>query len=558
MIRRNFTAEGAEIPEGRGTFTRDCGKTFTWMSKIRRMGGDLLMFQSRILSILCIHVLFRQILIFAALLTGLLLPLPARSLDLDKALRLARANAVELAEIEADLQRARAEASIVFGAYDSGLFGNTRWLQDSSEQVSTFAGDRRDQTQGEFGFRKLLPTATLLQTSVKHLRDYTKYPPAPEPDPTAPPGTGALAFDVSQFQSFNPAYATRLEVLVKQPLWRNRFGRELDLQEELASLGILEPTYRRRIVLQAVQAETEGMYWTLAALEARLNLMEDLLRASRRFAGLMARRTEFGRADQVDVASAESAVVVQEGAVLELKLAAEDVRKRLAIRLADGSDLKIPPHVLERGALPAASTDPHEARKLAREQRADLGLILESLRPVRVQEKLAREEGRPSLSFVGSVASNGLEDGAAASAPDAFNDGNHLTYLVGLELDVNLGRTASREKLRAASARMASLEARARVLRRDIDRDIDLAFQALDAARQRIEQADRNVAGLQAKRDAEQKKFLQARSEEIAVLRYDMEITAAKVDRVSALQEIRQTEARIRHALHAYASEENP
>lgn len=123
---------------------------------------------------------------------------------------------------------------------------------------------------------------------------------------------------------------------------------------------------------------------------------------------------------------------------------------------------------------------------------------------------------------------------------------------MGLELEVGLSHTAPRARREAAAAQLAALSARAREIERDARREIELAFQALDGARKKLEQANRHVRTLTEKRDAERAKFLQARSEEVAVLRYDMEIVGARMARVATLQEARQAEARLRLALHAY------
>lgn len=502
-------------------------------------------------------------------------PAHASALDLVEALRMARERAVELVEPQARLEGARAETRAVHGLYDPTLFGQTQWGQDKTEQTSIFAGDRRDQAFAEVGVRKLLPSGTALQTRLVHQRDYILFP---EPQiPTPPPAGGdagggetpaasaegagsqggaaaaaaaVVPFDPAKFQSFNPAYQTRLEVLVRQPLWRNRMGREFRLQEDLAASGEIEPAYARRLAEQGVQAETEQLYWTLAGLGARLDLARQLLEKSRRFASLMEDRRAIGRADRVDVVAAEAAVVAQEGMVLDLEVAAQDVRRRLVVRLAltENESLAVTPAALETAPFPPPASAPAEAAARALSGRLDLALIEASRQPLLLQQRLADEQTRPSLNVFGSGTTNGLEKGLGSSLTDVTHPG----YAVGLELEVGLSHTAPRARREAAAAQLAALSARAREIERDARREIELAFQALDGARKKLEQANRHVRTLTEKRDAERAKFLQARSEEVAVLRYDMEIVGARMARVATLQEARQAEARLRLALHAY------
>src|SRR5690606_22774200 len=109
---------------------------------------------------------------------------------------------------------------------------------------------------------------------------------------------------------------------------------------------------------------------------------------------------------------------------------------------------------------------------------------------LRTQQDLAREQGRPEVAVFGSLASSGLEGSFGRSVPDAVDDGDHLTWVVGVEAQINLERTAPRAQDEAAVARMAALDAQRDVILRDVGREIELAFQALDGARRRLAQVE--------------------------------------------------------------------
>ncbi|MBI2058588.1 MAG: TolC family protein [Nitrospirae bacterium] len=506
------------------------------------------------------------------------------ALDLEEALREARKNAVEIEEPQAELERAKADVRGVRAMYDWTLFGNSRWAQDRSEQASAFAGDRRDQAVGEFGARRLLPSATFFQASVKHQRDFTKFPAISAvagadipgggggatdsalPTDAAAAGNGAGSvssqappiLDPSKFQTFNPAYGTRADFIIKQPLWRNWLGRELRLQEEVAGIGTVQPEYDRRIRLIAVQAETEQLFWALAGLEAHIGLTQTLLDKSRRFADLMRKRTALGRSDEVDVATADAAVIAMEGNLLNLETAADDVRHRLAIRLGssmDFADIRTPSESLTRTPLASPAGSSKEAKDSALKTRQDLALIAAMRRSLGSHTALANEQQKPGVSLIGSMATSGLEGDAAPSLGDSVDDPRHLTYFVGLEFEMNLDRTGPRSKRESVSAQIAALSARARTIERDANREIELAFQALDSAARKKELAERHIRILEEKVRAEREKFQQARSEEVVVLRYEMEVLGAEADRITALREAREAEARLRLALHAYPTE---
>ncbi|MCL4748471.1 MAG: TolC family protein, partial [Burkholderiaceae bacterium] len=185
----------------------------------------------------------------------------------------------------------------------------------------------------------------------------------------------------------------------------------------------------------------------------------------------------------------------------------------------------------------------------------DLALIEASRAPLRTQQELAREQARPDVAVFGSLGTNGLEGSMGRSIPDSADDVNHLTWVIGVAAEVNLGKTASRSQDEAAAARLAALDAQRAVILRDVAREIDLAFQALDGARRRLEQAKRQRDALIRKRNLAQAQFRQARTEEIAILGYDIEVDNVEMERIDALQAAREAEARLRLALHAYPEE---
>lgn len=493
-------------------------------------------------------------LLIPALALAVFAPRSAAADALEALLADARRAALELAETEAALREAEAQSAGALAAYDLVLFGNARYVDDKSETSSALAGDRRSQLTGDVGVRKLLPSSTLLQATLSHQRDYTDYPP-PTPQPPAVPGMPpSPGFDVSSFQSFNPGYTTKLEFLARQPLWRNFLGRELQLQQDLAAAGTIAPAYQARLQLQGVQAETEQLAWALAALDARIVLMNDLIRLSRRFAELMEGRRNLGRGDDLDVASAAAALVAREGALLQLELAREDLQRRLAVRTGRPID-KLPILAFDRPSAVLPATDAAAARAWAAANRLDLALIEASRAPLRTQQALAREQSRPDVAVFGSLGTSGLEGSAGRSLPDAVDDAGHLTWVIGLSAEVNLGRTATRAQDEAAAARLAALDAQRAVILRDVSREIDLALQARDGARRRLEQIERQRAAMIRKRDLARAQFRQARTEEIAILSYEIEVDNVEMERVDALLAAREADARLRLALHAYPGE---
>ena len=474
------------------------------------------------------------------------------ALELDRVLAAARSKTLERLRLDAELAAVRADVGLAEAPHDTILFGNLFWQQDRSESAVIFNGDRRDKLLGEVGVRKVLPTATQLEAKLTQSRDYTDYPPA----------NPAGGFDVSTIQSYNPARETKVEVMLVQPLWRNWLGREFEQQRRLLTSGIVPAELNLQLQEQMVQAEIEQTYWNLAEVEAQLRLTERLIGLSVRFAAHMRERIKYGRADQVDLAGAEAQVVAQEGRFLDLYAIAEHYRRRLRMALDPAAPMPadvtaptpvgVPVGVLTRGGLGRAAATPEAAYELALQQRLDLRLLDEQRAPLRAQIDLAKEKNKPSLNAFAGLGTNGLEGRYDRATVDAFDDGKHLSYKLGLAAEVNLQKSELGAREQQTAAQLAVLDARAEAARANARQEVEFAFSGFEQARRKRIQALRAIDSLQVKRDAEYRKFVQARSEEIAVLSYDIEVLAAEADVIAADKLERDSEVRLRTALHAY------
>ncbi|RMF17661.1 MAG: TolC family protein [Candidatus Dadabacteria bacterium] len=491
---------------------------------------------------------------FAADHTALREALRPYQVSLTEALAAARSNAFELDEADTQLRQAEAQRDAVDGLFDPSLYGKTLWRQDRSETESAFAGRRRDAFQFELGTRKIFPTATAIEAKLVHDRSFVDYPP---------PVSGS--FDVSTFQTANPAYTTELQVSLRQPLWRNWLGREFDLQRELASAGILPAKIQTDLARQLAQARTEQAYWDLAELEARQALIKELIAKSRRFADLMKERVRYGRADHVDVADADANVVRQEGALVDLVFTAQYVRRLLRFSMnprqglpeqIDGpAKVILADDALYHQPLPLPVSGAEEAYAYAISHRVDLRLLDAQREPLVAQLDLIQEQNRPDLGLFATLGTNGLETTFGKSLIDPINDGRHLTYTIGLDANIVFRQRQRKAQEQEIAAKLAALDVQRQKILSDIRQQIEYAWAAFAAARQKEAHAHRAIETLRAKREAEYRKFLQARSEEIVVLSYDMEVLSATGDLIAAAKLARDGEVRLRTALHGYPTE---
>jgi outer membrane protein TolC len=283
--------------------------------------------------------------------------------------------------------------------------------------------------------------------------------------------------------------------------------------------------------------------------------MEKLVKLSKKFSRLMKKREKMGRADQVDVASSQAQLVSQEGALLNLKIVKELLEQQITFQLYGNNKQKrnlITTPSLSRSPLSLPASSLEKSLKLATQKRLDLIMLRALLSPSKKAVELAHEQAKPNLSVFAIAAGNGLKDKASDAFTDA-SDGKNSTITYGLSLDVKFGDSQARAKSLSSQYKIKQTEARISQLTQDIYRDLSMAWLEKSTGVQQNIQANNHISSLKSQRKAEYRKFKQARSGEIGVVRYDMEILSAENERINALENTRLAEAKLRHICHAYS-----
>ncbi len=293
-----------------------------------------------------------------------------------------------------------------------------------------------------------------------------------------------------------PSYYGELETLsqgevrggVNVPLWRNgptdRRRATLwraEAGRRVAELGVAQ---QRLEIMRAASVR----YWDWVAAGRRFAVARDLLAlAVTRDVALGARvergdlpafeRNDNARAilqRQAQLVSAERAL---EGAALELSL---------FLRRADGS-----PDVPDPGRLPPGLPEPapfgparHEAVEAAVRRRPELGR-LEALRAQsEIELRWAKNQRMPALDAQ-AVVSRDVGNGSPTLRPTAFE--------AAVLLDVPLQTRVAQGRIDAAGAQIARVDAQRAFARERIAVEVRDALIAIDAARQRVEVARREV-----------------------------------------------------------------
>jgi len=467
----------------------------------------------------------------------------AQMLTLEDTLKLARENAPELEEYDFDRDQAEFEISAIDGLFDPTIFGSSQIASDKTEGQNSFTGDERRNLNSQVGIRKLYNTGTSTQLSYGYDRIDIDFAPLP-------PGTPNVGG-----QKYNPGITNKIEALVSQPLLRNFNGREIDLQKEAAATGSKAPLNMKKLHMQAIQLEVEQLYLTASRLKQQISLTEALIKKTERFSKLVHQRTTIGRADQVDVATAESAVVAQEGRLLSLKIALDETLMKLGDKIGnDITESAIRQNIGAKTLLPLPPSIDGKELAFALENRFDLKNLADAKTSFMAQSNLMREQDRPTLNAFVSAARVGLDNSYSESF-NKLHEKNHSQLAIGLKFEMNLGSTGFSNKNAALLARVKKIEAQERTIASDVKRKIRLARLALSSSRKQALQAEKHIKTLKRQEAAERKKFLEARTDEIGAVRFEIEALSAESSLIEANYIARTAEANIRFALHAYPTE---
>ena len=483
-------------------------------------------------------------------------PLVADTYTLEQALLLARKHSLKTLEWQALTNKIKAKSEGFEGAFDTTIYANAQNSADRSKSLQPTSGDSRDLTTVQIGAKKLFGSGTSIDMNIESQRQNINYPEIAT-DPNNPAAAAQAQASASSLQvNPNPNFQNKISLTISQSLWKNFGAREVDLQKKIALSQSIAPYYTGKIFEQIIQAETEQLFWTLQKLNDQITVAQNLVKKSNRFSTLMKRRISMGRADEVDMASAESQSVFHEGNLLNLEIAAEEIREKIAYRISPNDpdfSLKIKANLTSPPlALPAKTRA--AAKKQGIETRLDIQQISKQIPAVQAEKDLAVEQGKPEINLWGNLSANGIAEKNSEANKD-LKDFKQRAVTIGVSFSMPIGNTASTTGVQAAGFASQKLGFQKEIIARDFRQEIDRAFTNLESANKRRLQSEKNIYSLERQLKEERKKFDQARSEEIASIRFEMEVLAAKSNVIEAHYMARISESQIRLALHNYPTE---
>ena len=417
-------------------------------------------------------------------------------LTLDEAIQTALGNnfAYRIASIDPEI--ARNQFTGAEAAFDAEIFATGQVSQ--SERTLTFdnnVGTSSDRRAWQAGVRKRL----IYGTSV-----------------TARTNLDRNAGNAADFTS-SLSQEADLSISVRQPLMRG-FGREVNAAGiERARAGFEASVESYRDTVQAIIADVEVAYWSLARWQEQLELNQSNLEVAEALLNEARERERVGMVTHIEVLQAEASRAQRLEEIIATRRSLGDAYDNLLTAMGVLPDVSSagtdPEHTVE--SLPETGRDVPEFASLwnlALERDPVLAAQEAVMQQRRLDELTARSATRPNLDLVLSGAYTGLDSELARDAYEsAFNRDGHY-WSVGLEFSMPWGLRQEKADLRTATQRLEQEDIRFAELRQSLFREVRATYRNLNAVRQSLEAARLTVELQEATFEREKSKYEQGLS----------------------------------------------
>jgi len=336
-------------------------------------------------------------------------------------------------------------------------------------------------------------------------------------------------------------YSSIFRISASQPLLNNAWGALNRFRTEAAEYRYVAASARYEQTRQAVAGLVYALYWEAYAAEKRFETNERALAWSRSLIEVNRQRVADNLMDATELLAAEAALATREVDVLSAAAHRDRSREMLLDVIGlqpllwDETRLHYPAEHVEVEKT-VMNLEAFVAEALS--MRSDLA-ALESERIAALREvELSRQSTRPNLS-VG--ASYGIGS-AGETSNDQWGTDRQL-WMVGVQFEMPLERTADKSRLRQAERQVEIWESRYTHAARQVEMEIRDGMRRLATAREQV-RATRKAHDLhEAKWQEESRKLSQGRSNTQLVIRYQEDLEHAEAAMVTAWASYEQAQA---------------
>ena len=382
-------------------------------------------------------------------------------------------------------------------------------------------------------------------------------------------GSFSLSVDASRydsnqrFQTINPRYEGTVMFKLVQPLLR-------DMGDRLSRKNIIIASHNRNISVNELKTalletvyRVEELYWNLVFAERNLEVKKKSLQLAENLMTKNRKMVELGLLAEIEILTAETEVASRQADILAAQALLLNTSDELLSLMNEKNEFII--RTTDEPRTDVLAIDVDESLSLALTNRPDLLNAGINLRSKDLEMTYARNQLLPALNLNMQYWSPGISGNRLryrddnpltgdviaiipGASGDALEEALNLKYrnwAVYLSLDVPLNSifyhgayTAARMDLREATLRRLDLERQIRLEVLSVIRDINSAFQRIQAYRTTREFAEKRTA-------AEEKRLAAGMSTSYIVLQYQRDYAQALGNELQALCEYNQALARL-------------
>ena len=370
----------------------------------------------------------------------------------------------------------------------------------------------------------------------------------------------------SAYSLLSPQYVTGLTLSAKQPLLKNRGKEVTEAPLRIARAGAEEKSEEWKTKVMDIVTTVRTAFLSFVAAVREVEVRRTAVELAERVTVHTDARIRAGVAASMDLLPAESAVATRREELLRAKAAARsaevDLKSLLGVRSSREWEERFVPVPLREDIHPPGDNENFEE---AIRRRPEVAAMNARKTQAEIQEVATRNRTLPALDLTVSAGIAGLSgtpnpnplfggntetfSGNYRDSVDRMISGRYYNWLVGLKTE--LPWSFQREKAEWARAKVAL---RQQILSEDaiflrIRVEVQKGRLDLESALARIAATRAATVAAEKKLEAEERKLSVGRSTTVEVLRFQQDVSEAKLAEVRAQMDAYNAQTRLRRAV---------
>jgi outer membrane protein TolC len=472
---------------------------------------------------------------------------PSRQISIRECVELALRSNIDIAVAAAGKEIEEAGVPIEEAAFlpkfTGGLGANRAVSPSGSSLDNSLALDQRTYNF-DLGAKELLRTGTALSLAFENRRTESS----------------------SAVSLLSPEYRTALTLSAQQPLLKN-FGRRVtEAPLRIARAGAAAKTEEWKAKVMDIVASARAAFLIFFAAGRDVEVRRAAVELADRLAVQTDARIDAGAAAPMDRLPAEAAAAARKEELIRAEAAAQgaadDLKNVLGLRTPREWEERLLPAPLREDLSPPGGDETFEE---ALRRRPEVAAQAERRKQAEIQEVVAGNRTMPSLDLSVSAGLSGLAgspnpnplfpssssafQGNYRDSLDRMVSGDYYNWFVGLKTE--LPWRFDREKAEWARARSALAEQRLleEGLSLRIRAEVRKGRRDLESALERIGASRASVAAAEKMLEAEERKLALGKSTTIEVLRFQQDLSEARLAEVRAQVDAYSAQTRLRRAV---------